>query len=281
MSVTTERATVDRAATGPSSRGSGPAWAAGFGNVLRHEGRHWWRGRRWWVQLLLWTVLLDGMLLALLWIADQANTTGLRLEEPAVGVADVFPQYIGIALLLSTIGVVVLTQGVMLDERRDGTLEWVLAKPVSRTAMVLAKFTAHVVPILLVVVTVPWAGVYLLLSRANGGSWPVGEFLTVVGLVALVLVFVVALTQLLGTWTTSRGMVIGVPIAAGMLYDGLHVFARDLTGQLPFPWELSTLAAQAAAGVELTSVVPVVATVVWIVAVVAATAWRFERDEIA
>lgn len=281
MSVSTEQATAPRATPDPSARGPGPAWTAGFGNVLRHESRHWWRGRRWWVQLLLWTVLLDGMLLALLWIADQANTTGLSLEEPAVAVADVFPQYIGIALLLSTIGVVVLTQGVMLDERRDGTLEWVLAKPVSRTAMVLAKLTAHVLPILLVFVVVPWTGLYLILSRANGGTWPVGEFLTVAGLVALMLVFIVAFTQLLGTWTTSRGFVIGVPIAAGMLYDGLHVFARDLAGQLPFPWELSILATQAAAGADFTSVVPIVATVAWTVAVVAATAWRFERDEIA
>lgn len=271
MSTTTDVGTIS---------GPGPAWTTGFTNVLRHESRHWLRGRRLWVQLALWTVLLNGMLLAFLWIADQANTTGLQLEEPAVDVADVFPQFIGIALLLSTIGVVVLTQGVMLDERRDGTLEWVLAKPVSRTAMVLAKLTAHVLPILLVVVVVPWSVVHVLLSRANGGTWPVGPFLTVVGLVALVVTFTIAFTQLLGTWTTSRGLVIGVPIAAGMLYDGLHAFVRDLAGYLPFPWELSTLATQAAAGAELTSAVPIVATVVWTVAVVAATAWRFERDEV-
>jgi ABC-type transport system involved in multi-copper enzyme maturation permease subunit len=262
-------------------RRPGPAWAAGFANVLRHESRHWLRGRRPWVQLGLWVVLLNGMLLAFLWIAEQATTSGVRLEEPAVGVGDVFPQFIGIALLLSTIGVVVLTQGVMLDERRDGTLEWVLAKPVSRTAMVLAKLTAHVVPVLVVVVVVPWSVIHVVLSRADGATWPVGPFLTVVGLVALVVTFTITLTQLLGTWTTSRGLVIGVPIAAGMLYDGLHALVPDLAGLLPFPWELSTLATEAAAvGAPLTSAVPIVATVAWTVAVVAATAWRFEHDEV-
>ncbi|MBY5162045.1 ABC transporter permease subunit [Salsipaludibacter albus] len=251
----------------------------GFTTMVRHEGRLWW-GRRWLVQAVLWTVLLDGLLLALLWIAEQAGSSGMRLEQPAVGVAEVFPQYLGVAVLLSTIGVVVLSQSVMLDERRDGTLEWVLSKPVSRTAIVLAKFTAHVLPILLVVVVVPWAGVYGVLSWASGAAWPLGEFAVVVALVGLLLGFTVALTLLLGTWTTSRGLVIGVPIAAGMVYDGAHALVRDLAGQLPFPWELTTSATAVAAGAGLVSVVPVVATVGWIVAVVAATAWRFEREEV-
>lgn len=255
-------------------------WRAGLGNVFRHESRLWWSTRRWWMHLLLWTGLLGGMLQAFLWIAEQADEAGLRLEQPAVGIAEVFAQYLGIALLLSTIGVVVLTQSVMLDERREGILEWVLAKPVSRTGMVLAKLAAHGLPILLVFVVVPWVGLYGLLAVEAGERWPLGSYLTVVGLVALLLLFTVALTLLLGTWTTSRGLVIGVPIAAGMLYDGLHVFARDLAGQLPFPWELTTLATQAAAGATPTSVVPVVATVAWIVVAVALTAWRFEREEI-
>lgn len=255
-------------------------WRAGAANFFAHESRLWWRSRRWWIQLLLWAGILNGMLLGFLWIASQANETGLRLEEPAVGVAEVFPQYLGMAILLSTIGVVVLTQGVMLDERRAGTLEWVLAMPVSRTGLVLAKFAAHALPILLVFVLVPWSGLYWLLSRELGSTWPAGDFLAVAGMVALILLFTLALTMALGTWTTSRAAVVGVPIAAALLYDAVHLFLPGWAGRLPFPWELIGVSVQVAAGEPLTTWIPIVATVAWIALVVAFTAWRFHREDV-
>lgn len=255
-------------------------WRAGAANLFAHESRLWWRTRRWWIQLLLWAGILNGMLLGFLWIASQANESGLRLEEPAVGVAEVFPQYLGLAILLSTIGVVVLTQGVMLDERRGGTLEWVLAMPASRTGLVVAKFAAHALPILLVFVLVPWSGLYWLLSREIGSAWPTGEFLAVTGMVALVLLFTLALTMALGTWTTSRAVVVGVPIAAGLLYDAVHLFVPGWAGRLPFPWELNGVSVQVAAGEPLTSWIPIAATVVWIGLVLVLTAWRFHRDDV-
>ncbi|HEX6255685.1 MAG TPA: ABC transporter permease subunit [Euzebyales bacterium] len=247
---------------------------AGFGTVFARESRTWWATRRWWTQTLLWTVILNGLLLAFVWIADQAAATG-----SAVGVSEVWPQYLPVAVLLSTVGVVVLTQGVMLDERRSGTLEWVLTKPVSRTAFVLAKLAAHGLPTLVALVVVPWTGLYALLSTQVDGTWPVGEFLAVAGLVALLLVFTVALTVLLGTVTIGRGIVIGVPIAAVMLYDGVHVLARDLAGRLPFPWETTTAAVRLATGAPLVSIVPLVATMLWTAAVVAAACWRFEHEQ--
>lgn len=254
-------------------------WRAGAGNIFRHESRIWWKSRRWWIQLLLWTGLLNGMLRGFLWIAAQTSESGIRLEEPAVGVVDVFPQYLGLAVLLSTIGVVVLTQGIMLDERRQGTLEWVLAKPVSRTGVVIAKYAAHLLPVLVIFVIAPWSGLYWLLSRELGEPWPIGEFLLVVGMVALLLAFTVALTLALGTWTTSRAVVVGVPIAAGLVYDSVHLFTDGLAGRLPFPWELTGSAIPVAAGEALISWTPIVATVLWTVAGIAASAWRFRRDD--
>ncbi|HSK91943.1 MAG TPA: ABC transporter permease subunit [Euzebyales bacterium] len=250
-------------------------WTAGFANVFVRESRRWWTTRRWWTQALLWTTVLNGLMLGFLWIAGQAAATG-----PAVGVREVWPQYVPIAVLLSTVGVVVLTQGVMLDERRSGTLEWVLAKPVSRTAFVLAKLAAHGMPTLFALLVVPWSGLYLLLSAQVDGVWPGAQFLAVAGLVALLLAFTVALTVLLGIATVSRGLVIGAPIAAVMLYDGAHVLARDLAGRLPFPWETTTVAVQLATGAPLASAIPITATLAWTAAAVLAACWRFEREQL-
>lgn len=250
-------------------------WTAGFGNVFARESRRWWTTPRWWVQTLLWTAVLNGLLLAFLWIADQAAATG-----QAVGVRAVWAQYLPVAVLLSTVGVVVLTQGVMLDERRAGTLEWVLTKPVSRTAFVLAKLAAHGLATLVAVLVVPWSGLYALLSVQATGSWSIARFLATAGLVGLLLAFTVALTVLLGTTTSGRGVVVGVPIAAVMLYDGVHVLARDVAGQLPFPWETTTIAVQLAAGASQVSMIPVVATALWTAVVIAVACWRFEHEQL-
>jgi hypothetical protein len=154
-----------------------------------------------------------------------------------------------------------------------------LAKPVSRTGVVVAKYAAHLIPVLVIFVVVPWGGLYWLLSRELGELWPVGQFVAVAGMVALVLAFTVALTLALGTWTTSRAVVVGVPIAAGLLYDTVHLFTEGWVGRLPFPWELTGSAVRVSAGEPLISWVPVGATMIWIVVVVAATAWRFRFDD--
>ena len=254
-------------------------WTAGFANVFARESRRWWGGARWWSQALLWTALLDGLLLAFLWIAEQAASGG-QGGAPTIGAAEVWAQYLPVAVLLSTVGVVVLTQGVLLDERRSGSLQWVLTKPVSRTAFVVAKFAAHLLPVLVTLVVVPWAGLFALLSMQVDGTWPLGRFLAAAGLVALLLAFTLSLTVLLGTLTTSRGLVIGAPIAAVMLYDGVHVLVRDLAGRLPFPWEVTTVAVRLATGAPLSSVIPVVAAALWTVVAVGVACWRFEHEQL-
>jgi hypothetical protein len=99
-------------------------------------------------------------------------------------------------------------------------------------------------------------------------------------MVALIPLFTLALTMALGTWTTSRAVVVGVPIAAGLVYDAVHLFVPGWAGRLPFPWELTGVSVQVAAGEPLTSWVPIAATVVWIGVVVALTAWRFRREDV-
>jgi hypothetical protein len=129
-------------------------------------------------------------------------------------------------------------------------------------------------------IVVPWTGVYAVLSTQVDGLWPLGTFLPVAGLAALLVVFTVALTVLLGAATTNRGLVIGVPIAAVMLYDGVHTLARDLAGQLPFPWETTTVTVQLATGAPLPSTVPIIATVAWTAAAITAACWRFEHEQL-
>ncbi len=51
-------------------------WRIGFGNILRHENAKWWRSRRWLINILIWTLLVNGILLASL-MSDAAEAAGI------------------------------------------------------------------------------------------------------------------------------------------------------------------------------------------------------------
>jgi len=49
-------------------------WRGGLRNMLRLEFGKWWGSRLWWVQSLIWVLVINGMLAALLWSADYFQT---------------------------------------------------------------------------------------------------------------------------------------------------------------------------------------------------------------
>ncbi len=254
-------------------------WWSGLANVFHHESRLWWRGRRWWARLAVWSGALTGILWTFLRVAARVESSGAGLGPAATDVGVVFPQFVGFAMTLSTIGIAVLTQGAMLDERRSGTLEWLLVKPVSRSGIVVGKYLAHLLAVQVVFVLGPWTCLYLLLSIETGAPWPAGGFLAAAGMAALAHAFTVALVTLLGTAFDSRALVVGVPIGAALLYDVVPVLLPKLGGRLPLPWELTGAIVQAAAGESIVSALPIAATFAWIPVVLAAAVWSFARQE--
>jgi hypothetical protein len=105
-------------------------------------------------------------------------------------------------------------------------------------------------------------------------------FLAGMAIAALAQLFHLTLTLMLGTFNNSRGTIAGIGI--GFIMTGLL-----LKGFIPFqvlivtPWPLPDVAAGLALGTDLPStwLVPVLATVFWIVAMTVAALWRFGREE--
>ena len=82
----------------------------------------------------------------------------------------------------------VFAQDALIGEKRSGTAAWLLSKPVSRTAFLLAKLTADGIGILVTIVIVQGAIGYFVLRAATGISFQVPNFLAAMGLVAMVLI---------------------------------------------------------------------------------------------
>nr|WP_277612277.1 ABC transporter permease subunit [Dietzia sp. SLG310A2-38A2] len=160
--------------------------------------------------------------------------------------------------MITAIGVVVTAQGVLVDEQRAGLLEWMLSKPLSRTALLAAKFVAHAFAILVVLVFVPWLGVLAQLSLAHGGLWPPGRWLGAMMSVALLAVFHLALVLALSAVTWSRALIVALPLVGIIGTDVLVAFAPAAFDVMP--WSLGPLAGPVLAGGILMSIGPIVST---------------------
>lgn len=257
---------------------SAPAFS-GLRNQLRHETGTWWRTSRWWRQSLIWVVIVNGLLAAVLWLVP--NLVGGIEDGAAVPQLDLLgsaAQFVEMAAAVTAVGVVILAQGIVLDDRRAGITEWLLSKPLTRPALLLAKLLGQGAGLLTCLVLLPWIGVYVVLSIAAGAAWPLGDFAGAVALVALYVAFHLALVLFLSFVPGKRGAVLGIPLA---LLAGADVAMTALPWLANVsPYVVNRLAAALLVGGVPPLAGPVLATAASITALVVGAAWRFSTDEV-
>lgn len=257
-------------------------WRLGLANLLRKENRTWWSTRRWWTQALLWAAFVNGLVVFMLFIVPpmmelSSEPPFSRDEILAHGVQTFFQ----LSALAMSIGVIILAQGSINDERQSGTAEWVLSKPVSRAAFLLAKLVANGVGIVVLWVGVQSAIAYGLLSLKAGEPLPLLQFSAGVGGLALLLLFYLALTLLVEVFSTSRNAVLGVSLGlllGGHLLTGIVgqlalVMPHGVTRSLP-----AIVLGQAVSTGEV--VTPIAVTALVAIVFVVAALWKFERIEL-
>jgi ABC-2 type transport system permease protein len=176
--------------------------------------------------------------------------------------------------------VIIGAQGAIIGEKQLGTAAWVLSKPASRSAFVLAKLLSHSLAYLILSLILPSLA-FLGQSLILWGMTPaLPAFLSGWLVMALHMLFYIALTIMLGTLFATRGPV--AAISLGFLFGGQMFpnFLPQLVTSI-FPWKLSELAPMLALGQPLPASwpIPIIATVVWTVMFIAIALWRFEREE--
>lgn len=227
----------------------------GLTNQVRREAGSWWATRRWWTQALVWSALTNALLVLMLWVFPRLDV--------AAGGSDMSPaesavQFAGMAGILASIGVVVTAQGILLDERRSGVLEWMLSKPLSRGALLTAKFLGHALALFVVLVLVPWLGVLAQLSLAGGTLWPVGQWIGAVALIGFLAVFHLAVVLMLSALTWSRALVVALPLA-GIFGTDLLVASAPSTFEV-LPWSLARIAGPVLTDGTLITTGPLIST---------------------
>ncbi len=199
-------------------------WRRGLNNLLDNEFGLWWRTRRWWTQALIWTVLIGFLLGTVVFQGNADEATATMVYSIFAGV---FP----------SVAVIITMQSALVGEKASGTAAWVLSKPASRPAFILAKLVANGLSVLVTMVVIPGLVAYAVMSIALGNPLNPLLFLAGMGVIWLELLWYMALTLMLGAFLNSRGAVIGIAIAL----LGLQQFVVGLVPQLKFflPWTLT------------------------------------------
>ncbi len=124
---------------------------------------------------------------------------------------------------------------------------------------------------------------FTFLPTTSNATLPTAQFVAALGVVALQLIFYLALTIMLGTLFSSRGPVIGIAIAVfllGLFLPDILDLAFDSDALINLtPWHLTDTATDIARGASVSSIVPIIATAVWLAVLTAIGIWRFRREE--
>ncbi|HSL30363.1 MAG TPA: ABC transporter permease subunit [Anaerolineales bacterium] len=270
---------VEKAATAPQALlpapGSGPL--GGFRNIFAKELADWFGTRRWWIQTLVWLVIFNAGLAMILFVAPvldpQASGTPDELYMSGLGV------FFNTLALLGSIGVIILTQDEIIQEKQSGTAAWILTKPVSRASFILSKLLSNVIGVLIFVIAVPALVAYIEILIASGRGAPVQAYLQALGVILLTLTFYISLSLMLGTFFEQRG-----PILAGtfgVLVGGLVVsqFLPKLTYILPLSMDKIALSILQGQPLSLPMMYELITAGFLSVLFTVAALWRFGDEE--
>jgi ABC-type transport system involved in multi-copper enzyme maturation permease subunit len=254
---------------------------SGFGPLLGKELRTWWGGRRWLFQAILWQFVINGLLLMVLFVLPNVAPADAGMAEDPV--ANGLQGFFSIGSLALAVGVIMLAGDALSAEIQSGTAEWLLTKPIARSAFVLAKLAAHAVGMLVVLIALPGIVAFVLLSMA--GELDAAGFAAGLAVLALHTFFYLALVLMLGALTRNRTAVIGIALAAalgGQLLFSLAAMLPVAPVALLTPWPLAAVATALAQGAALPAEMwlPVAATAAWSAVFIAVALWRFERLEL-
>jgi ABC-2 type transport system permease protein len=251
----------------------------GFGNMLAKELAAWWRTRRGWVQCLVALFLLNSEL-----------ALNLRGNMGAHAVENATLAFMMTAALCVPLAAVSLGQDSILGEKHSGTAAWVLSKPLSRPAYILAKLLAYGLGLFVAWVVLPGLVAYLQLLKPADGYFTPLRIAEVMGLDYLNLLFFLTLALMLATFFNGRGPVLGICLA--LAWAGpLPFLSAPIQKYAPWlydvmPWRMlidfntnQPLAGYLVNGQPLPTVVPIIATLLWCVLFVAVAIWRMSREE--
>jgi ABC-2 type transport system permease protein len=277
----TTKTTFDRNAVLAARQGLVPArsggWLGGFGNMLSKELGDWFGTRRWIVQTIVWLAIINGLMAFIMFIVPTIDSSEqMSLEEQ---LEQGLTLYFNFAVLFGAIGMIILAQDEIIQEKQSGTAAWILSKPVARGSFVLTKLLSNFLGGLIFIAVLPGAVAYVEIYLASQQAPPIFPFLMGIGVILLTLTFYLSLVIMLGTIFEQRGAVLGFAVA--VLMGGL--IASQFTPLVSYilPVNMPMIAATLMQGQLLPTIAisELIVTGAWSVLFTLVALLRFRREE--
>lgn len=257
-------------------------WLSGFANLLRKENSLWWGTRKWWVQTLVWLVITNGIIAFILWIVPLIDSSG-DMNLDSNGVKELTRVFLQMETFFTSLGVMVLSQGLIVNEKKFGTAAWVLSNPVSRSSIIYSKLVGHGWAMFVILIVVQNLMAYLQLALKGGMFFNPVRLIYAISVLGLLLLFYLTLALMLGTLFNSTGPVIGISIALGI---GMSVLPQILENLIPWlskilPGRLADIILAIGGELPLPAdwYYPLVSTGVLIVIFIALAIFRLGRED--
>lgn len=257
----------------------------GFSNLFQKENRSWWGTKKWWVNALIWPLLLGGLTANMLFVPSMINL-GSPEDIARAGGETAYILMTGLSVFFEfgimavALGAIVLCQDLLIDEKTNGVLEWLLSKPVARRAYLLSRLLVNLLYCILFLIIIPAIITYVLLYLRFDSLFPILPFLSGVGIMILHMTFYVTLTLLLGVFFSSRAPVLG--IALGMVLGGNLLAGLVKPLLYVSPWILVKTASLVAGSQPVPAGLlwpPIISTTLWVIVFVAVSLAKFEKTE--
>lgn len=139
---------------------------------------------------------------------------------PSPTLADAIAQYVKNMSQFGILLALLMTMGVVVQEKERGTAAFFLTRPVSRETFLLAKFAALTVTFIIsLLLAAAGCWYYTLVLFSTPLAW--GPFLALNGLMLLVFLVYMALALLASTLARTNGIAVGLAFVALVLIGGI------------------------------------------------------------
>ncbi len=188
--------------------------------------------------------------------------------------------FFSFATVAGSIGMIILVQDEIIQEKQSGTVAWILSKPVARPAFILSKWLSNIIGGLIFIVTLPGAVTVADIALAGQPVTPLLPFLAGAAVVALTLIFYISLVIMLGVLFEQRGPVLGA--AFGIMFGGMMIATifPQLNYILPLSMDQFALSLSQGQALPAMAVSQLVMTAMWSVIFLMVALQRFQRIEL-
>jgi ABC-2 type transport system permease protein len=260
---------------------------AGFGNMFGKEMGEWFRTRHWLSQLLIWFTIINGFVAFLLFGLPALASIMPEIESAQEDLFAGFPpelgtlmMYFSVVVMTGSMGVIVLAQDEVIQEKQMGTAAWILSKPTARAAFILTKLLSNTIGLLTFIVVLPGLVALGEIYLSTHQVVPLLPFLAGAGVASLALFFYLSLVILLGVLFESRGPVLGVVF--GIMF-GCSIM-KNFLPQIAYilPTSMEGIAFSIVLGMPLPAMLisQLISTAVLSTLFILVALWRFRRVEL-